>query len=365
MSDKYTSKSTSLQSAQINDIELHRTSTTRKIIRPTIVENPNDSESSVKIDIIQQKCTSKDHFEDITNIRFSSYKAKEIGKLCLDSAQTRKLYDELHNLYQISKEAGVQLGETTIHLNDVSQIIQTDQRRAELIRALVQQNFSEEMLDELIEEVPDLVSNFSIARIHGLRKDALDKFSDMLNKKYNEQEWQNFFEENTWIFGYGLNYQILKDVANQPNYGGQQVDRTGQNKGDFLKSTEGAIKFTVLVEIKRPDTELLQKKSYRNDVILPSEDLIGGVSQLRANARTWELESAQSNKNRDLLESESIFTVQPKKILVIGNMKELDNRTKHENFEQFRKGQADVEILTFDEVFERAKYIVEYKDESL
>lgn len=365
MTDKYTSKSTSLQSAQINDIELHRTTTTRKIIRPTIVDNSKEPDSSVRIDIIQQRCTSKDQFEDVANIKFSEYKTKEIGKLCLDSTQTKKLYDELSNLYQISKEKGIQLGETTIRLNDISQIIQTDQRRAELIRALIQQNFSEEMLDELIKEAPALISKFSIARLYELRKEALNKFSGMLNEQNNEQKWQSFFEDNTWIFGYGLNYQILKDVAAQPNYGGQQVSGKGQNKGDFLKSTQGSIKFTVLVEIKRPDTDLLQKKLYRNDVILPSEDLVGGVSQLRANARTWELDSAKSNKNRDQLESESIFTVQPKKILVIGNTKELDNRTKHENFEQFRKGQADVEVLTFDEVYERAKYIIECKDKEL
>lgn len=171
------------------------------------------------------------------------------------------------------------------------------------------------------------------------------------------------FENNNWIFGYGLNYRILKTVTDQPHYGGVVIEGVGANKGDFLSATQGTLKFTVLVEIKRANTKLLESKEYRNDVVLPSEDLIGGVSQLRVNGRTWEQQGSQVPKNRDLLEEASIYTIQPRKILVIGNTNELNNRLKRENFELFRRGQSDVEIITFDELLYRAQYIAEHTEE--
>ena len=42
-------------------------------------------------------------------------------------------------------------------------------------------------------------------------------------KSLTENDWQDFFEENTWIFGYGLRYQILRVIQAQPNYGGATV----------------------------------------------------------------------------------------------------------------------------------------------
>lgn len=355
---EYKLRSTSSSSATINDIELMRTKTTRKILRPTIINNPKDKNACVTFDIIHQRIKNG-LFEDISAKKLSEYQSNEIGKLSLDSQQVLSLFKHLCNLFDIYESNGIPFGENSFTYKDEYQPLTINRDNVAFVKKLIKAGYSEKVWDELLENSPDLVTKLSYARIHYTRLQVLQMFEAMLSCDHSEADWQSFFENNTWIFGYGLNYQILKDVTVQPNYGGQQVDRKGQNKGDFLKSTQGSIKFTVLVEIKRPDTELLQNKSYRNDVILPSEDLIGGVSQLRANARTWELDGSQSIKNRDQLERESIFTVQPKKILVIGHMKELDNRSKQVNFEQFRKGQADVEILTFDEVYERAKYIVE------
>jgi len=76
--------------------------------------------------------------------------------------------------------------------------------------------------------------------------------------KDRRELWQDYFEENKWIFGYGLNYQILRQEQNQPNYGGTRLDGTGGQRGDYITSTMGDIRFTVLVEIKTPATPLLQ-----------------------------------------------------------------------------------------------------------
>jgi len=61
---------------------------------------------------------------------------------------------------------------------------------------------------------------------------------------------------------------------------------------------------------------------------------------------------------------EEIFLVEPKSFILIGNLKEFVtnlgvNQEKYKSFEIFRKNLINPEIITFDELYERAKYIVE------
>lgn len=170
-----------------------------------------------------------------------------------------------------------------------------------------------------------------------------------------------FFEQNKWIFGYGLNYEILKQQQPQPHYGGTRVDGKGGQRGDNLMSTVGNLSFTVLVEIKTPATRLLQgEEEIRNGAWSLSKDLIDALSQIQANIHMWEKYGSEQPNNRDRFEKLSVFTVKPKGIIVIGSLKQLfDNRSKHETFQRFRQSIHGVEIITFDELFARAKFIVE------
>lgn len=281
----------------------------------------------------------------------------------MSSEETKSLFDHLCNLYQIRRENGIAIGTRNFEFNDESIFIRCDSTRAYVIETLVNQGFSNEVWDKLVENAPDLVTKLSQAYIYQKRITAIEQFKLMLKSDHREQDWQSFFENNNWIFGYGLNYKILKTITGQPHYGGVVFEGSGANKGDFLSATQGSLKFTVLVEIKRSDTKLLSSKEYRNDVVLPSEDLIGGVSQLRMNGRTWEQHGSQLPKNRDLLEDNATFTIQPRKILIIGNTNELNDRSKRENFELFRRGQSDIEILTFDELLYRAQFITQHTEE--
>jgi Domain of unknown function (DUF4263) len=130
-------------------------------------------------------------------------------------------------------------------------------------------------------------------------------------------------------------------------------------KGDFLKRTEAEVRFTVLVEIKRPDSSLLGNKPYRSGAWQLGEDLVGGVSQLQTNCRRWELSGSQAEQNREALLQKRIYTVQPKGILVIGITNQLNDIDKRNTFELFRRNVINPEVLTFDELYERAKFIVE------
>src|ERR1035437_68547 len=193
------------------------------------------------------------------------------------------------------------------------------------------------------------------------RREKLAEFKNAIAAhKADESWWQNFFENNKWIFGYGLNYQILRQEQAQASYGGSRLDGTGGERGDFLTSTMGDIRFTVLVEIKTPATLLLQgTKEIRNGAWSLSKALTDGISQLQANISIWDKRGSELPENRDRLEAKKIFTVQPKGILVTGVLGELKERSKKETFQRFRESVTGVDILTFDELYERAKYIVE------
>ncbi len=197
------------------------------------------------------------------------------------------------------------------------------------------------------------------------RKEKLTLFnSSITQQSTNEKWWQDFFENNKWIFGYGLNYQILRQEQDQPYYGGTRVDGKGGQRGDYLTSTLGDFSFTVLVEIKTPNTPLLQgEEEIRAGAWSLSKKLIDALSQIQANIDIWDKYGSQKVDNIDKLEKENVFTVQPKGIIVVGQLSQLDNRSKRDTFQRFRKSIHGIDILTFDELLNRARFIVDEKIE--
>jgi hypothetical protein len=194
------------------------------------------------------------------------------------------------------------------------------------------------------------------------RREKLIEFEQALTTKPDDESWwQDFFDQNKWIFGYGLNYEILKLQQGQPNYGGARVDGKGGQRGDNLMSTTGDLNFTVLVEIKTPKTPLLQGiKEIRNGAWSLSKNLTDALSQIQANIQTWESQGSNLPENRDKLEKASVYTVKPKGIIVIGNLEEIAvDRQKRETFQRFRKSIHGIDMITFDELYERAKFIVD------
>ena len=365
MVNEYRMSSTSLQSARLEDRELAVTFTTRLILRPEVVENPNNPEAGVKISLIHQRKNKNESWEDVPTPPLSSLKAGEIAKLSLNCDKTLNLYTELRNLYAISSSGGVRIGETNLVVGQESEFIKVDQNRARVIELLLQHDYPAEIWNALVEKDPDLATKLSYARVHSERAVALQEYDSGLSDERDESWWQEFFDRNTWIFGYGLDYRVLKAIQAQPHYGGTDLGGRGGQRGDFLRHTEAVTKFTVLVEIKRPDTRLLGKVRYRAGAWKLEDELTGGVSQLQMNCRKWEIEGSRAEANQDRLTQNAIFTVQPKGILVIGRLNELVDNDRRNTFELFRRNIANPEILTFDELYERAKFIVDRSSDAL
>jgi len=142
------------------------------------------------------------------------------------------------------------------------------------------------------------------------------------------------------------------------------VEGQGGQIPDSLGITKGNVKFSVIVEIKTPETPLLRDKQVRRGAWGISKELIDAVAQIQANTDQWNVEGSRARQNQPKLEG--IHTVTPKGIVVIGSLSQFkdpatqkDVQSKVFTFERFRRSLSNLEIITFDELYERARFIVE------
>lgn len=95
MNDRINVWTTSRDSAVCDDIELKKTSTTRLIFRPEIVNNINNPEASVRGCFIFQKKGKNASWEDYKELELSKLKAEEWIKLELNSEAMLTLTREI------------------------------------------------------------------------------------------------------------------------------------------------------------------------------------------------------------------------------------------------------------------------------
>lgn len=219
----------------------------------------------------------------------------------------------------------------------------------------------------------------------GHRRKQLGEFEQLLNapaffedykialgsNKKNEDVWQYFFEKNTWIFGYGLNYYFNSPLDGEKF---EQImkghDFSGAGKRvDALLKTHGFISALSLGEIKTHKTYLLKQiaNPYRKESWQISDELSGGIAQVQRSVQV----SLSNIRSRTAIKDgagaptgEQIFLYQPKSFLVIGSLSEFQgehgiNEEKYSSFELFRRNISAPEIITFDELYHRARFIVE------
>ena len=234
------------------------------------------------------------------------------------------------------------------------------------IAANLQDVGSEEVKDKLLDILKRRnLTKEDINLITG-RKDSLEIFQEQLNNLDNsdwtESKWQEFFEKNTWIFGYGLDYRFLKILQREARVSRIDVDGKNTVITDFLLASTH---FTVLVELKKPTTLLFGEKLNRSDSWKLSDNLINAVSQILSQKANW-LIKAETPNYTDSGELITQQTYDPKAILIIGHTREFkgddrDSRIKSKTFELFRRNYKDIEMITYDELLERAVFIVTHK----
>ena len=241
------------------------------------------------------------------------------------------------------------------------------------VKTLLSKKGGAELVEALINE--GIISSKDIVNT-AFRKRGLQIFSDLKNnseywktyaeanglKKHSEEKvWQYFFEKNQWIFGYGLDYRYQEILQREVHLSYAELDGSNTVIGDYLL---GDNFFTTFVELKKPSTLLFANKGNRSNSWKLSNDLIESVSQILEHKASGliRLDSPQYINGEPLTQKAHDSKV----ILIIGDWKELENSSntlekeiKKKTLELFRRDSRNVEILTFDELFERAKFIVE------
>jgi len=208
--------------------------------------------------------------------------------------------------------------------------------------------------------ITNRLTNDDINTILG-RKDSLKKYQTMLDNAahYNEPQWQAFFEKNEWLFGYGLRYKYLKIIQREAHISHTDLNGSNDVITDFLVSDS---RFTKIVELKTPETSLFVNRKNRADSWRLSSELTDAVSQILAQKANWEIESQRENYNSD---GERIYekTYDAECILIIGSLDSIDGserekEIKKKTFELYRRNLKSIDIICYDELLERAKFIV-------
>ncbi|WP_099866735.1 Shedu immune nuclease family protein [Pararhizobium haloflavum] len=284
----------------------------------------------------------------ITKLRFhKTYGWQQDGHIQVNNFQLAQINDFLAII-------------SNLDFNDAQKTrISLDNLNLGALNALLSSSKGAQLIHELAES-PDL--HHDIYAVAAKRK-VLSDFEAKLGSGLSEPEWQSFFESNPWIFGHGLNYVFLDKAADalESRTTGNTFDKPGKTV-DALLRTRAEISQYVLVEIKKDQTALLRSgKPYRAGCWGVSDEVSNAVTQIQKTAfefgRTRFREALKNGDGTDI--GESTYSIEPRSYLVVGNLSELiGNDDKIACFELYRRNIRAPEILTFDELFHRAKFIV-------
>lgn len=185
----------------------------------------------------------------------------------------------------------------------------------------------------------------------------------------DEALWQAFFEANPWIFGYGLFYVFTSEFEGlklEQIVAGANIATAGK-RVDALLRTRGVVSSLCFVEIKTHRTDLLDQSAYRPETWRPSYELSGAVAQAQKT-----IERAEAVLKREISPrtetgdptGETAFLLRPRSVVVAGSLQQFVsekgiNEPRFTCFELYRRQLISPEIITFDELFERARFIVE------
>ena len=280
-----------------------------------------------------------------------------------------RLLDFLHDIAEVEfKHAGA----VNITDADLRKLVISKSQAASLVH---------DNQDAFLEALRGQVTKEDIVAL-GYRKKQLGIFSQLLSDpeffdlckkqksiKGDEPLWQAFFEKNPWVFGYGLSYFYVtgfdEKKLEQLVQGYDLLNRG--KRADAVMKTKGIINSLCFAEIKHHNTKLVEGDHYRSGCWAPSKEMAGAVAQVQATVAIamHKLHGMQRMLDDDGTPTgEDVFNFKPRAFIVIGSLSEFIgehgvNQDKLRSFELYRTSLMGIDILTFDELYERTKFIVE------
>lgn len=183
----------------------------------------------------------------------------------------------------------------------------------------------------------------------------IEAYAEALEQGKAEPYWQAFFEDNAFalqqVFG-----APMVSVRSGARVGGRGLLGSGDKIADYLFKNSRTNN-VALVEIKKPTTQLLEAREYRQGVFGPSKELNGAESQgldqaynltknltgLKKGSRQWDLESY----------AVSCF-------VVAGRTPSASDPARQKSFELYRADSRSVTIVTYDEILERLRLLHDF-----
>lgn len=196
-------------------------------------------------------------------------------------------------------------------------------------------------LIEFISSQDLIPEDLSLALENLRRTRAINEYEKMLREDLLENDWQMWFEGNTWVLGSEF-VRVLDD---------RHIDV--QNISDFLMQAYDG--FLDVVEIKRSEGELRFWASIRDHGnLVPSADLTKAITQ--AARYIYEVER-EANSVKFLERVGGVRTVKPRGILIFGRSSDWED-DENEAYRILNSSYHNLTLMTYDHVLERAKRMV-------
>ncbi|MCH8128178.1 DUF4263 domain-containing protein [candidate division KSB1 bacterium] len=197
-------------------------------------------------------------------------------------------------------------------------------------------------------------------------KKAFDSYRNKHSITENGEEaiWHHFFKNNDWIIGLNVDIKFIRDLLSKQRIGSANSKGVGSPEVDLL----GISYFITLIELKTSKTKIFRSekssKSRANTWDF-SNDFIEAYSQTLS--QRSEISETKNIEDEDgiIIDTKKHRILDPKAVLIIGNRNEefphirkTEYDVKTDCFERIRRDSRNIEIITFDELFERAFHIV-------
>ena len=196
------------------------------------------------------------------------------------------------------------------------------------------------------------------------REENLKEFS------WEEAVWHYFLKNNSWIIWLNLDLKFIEDFIDEGDVWIKDINWKWSPKVDIV----GYSDYTVLIELKTANknifTERKKSKTWITNTWSFTDDFIDWISQCLAQKSEHDKERKDIKRENDDWKKEilkEIRTIDTDCIFIIWNkerefpLKSIldEDDIKKDTFKRFRENSKNIKIITYDELYERAKNILE------
>jgi len=196
------------------------------------------------------------------------------------------------------------------------------------------------------------------------REENLKEFS------WEEAVWHYFLKNNSWIIWLNLDLKFIEDFIDEGDVWIKDINWKWSPKVDIV----GYSDYTVLIELKTANknifTERKKSKTWRTNTWSFTDDFIDWISKCLAQKSEHDKERKDIKRENDDWKKEilkEIRTIDTDCIFIIWNkerefpLKSIldEDDIKKDTFKRFRENSKNIKIITYDELYERAKNILE------